>query len=581
MQRLSNRSGKANPKLVAGMLALLLASIACADEPTVAREQMVVAANPHASAAGIEILRAGGSAVDAAIAVQLVLSLVEPQSSGIGGGAFLLHFDPSATASPVTVYSGRETAPASATPGMFLDDLGRPGAFLDVGFGGLPVGVPGAMRMLELAHREHGRLDWAALFEPAIELAERGFEISPRLYFLLDRFEGIARAPGFRSHYYDTDGNAYPTGYRLVNPEYAETLRTLAAEGAEAMYTGALAQAIVAVVNDNPLSSGGMTLEDLAQYRPEKLAALCTPYRSYEVCGPRLPSSGGIAVQQTLAMLERFDLAALRDDMPAFVHLAAEAGRLAFADRNYYLADPEFVDVPAEGLMSRAYLDGRSALIDPLRALPTVAHGEPVTQRALEFAPSRRSDLTSTSHFSVVDRFGAAVSMTTSVQGAFGSQLMVGGFILNNQLTDFSTEPAINGRPVANRAEAGKRPLSSMSPTIVLDDGGRIRLLIGSPGGTRIINYVSQAILAILDLGLNVQDAVAAPHFVSQGGAIELEEDTPIVELAEALTERGHEVVPRNLNSGLHAILIEYAADGGRTVYGGVDPRREGVALGD
>jgi gamma-glutamyltranspeptidase/glutathione hydrolase len=556
---------------------------ALADEPVRAHEQMVVAANPHASEAGIRILREGGSAVDAAIAVQLVLSMVEPQSSGIGGGAFLLHYDASAEIEPtdrVTVYAGRETAPAGAGAEMFLDEAGQPGSFFEVGFGGLPVGVPGVMRMLELAHRDHGRLEWENLFEPAIELAERGFEISPRLFFLLNRFERTASAPEFKARYYDADGKAYSVGHLLVNMEYADTLRVLAAEGADAMYIGQLARAIVARVGDNPISAGSMTLADLAAYEPRKASALCTPYRVYRVCGPRLPSSGGIAVQQILAMVERFDLAANRDDRMRFVHIVSEASRLAFADRNFYLADPDFIDVPAAALMSGAYLRSRSQLIDATRAMSTVVPGTPSSEQAFDLSSSRHSDLSSTSHFSIIDRYGSAIAMTSSVQGAFGSQLMVGGFILNNQLTDFSTEPVIDGLPVANRADAGKRPLSSMTPTIVLDESGRIKMLIGSPGGRRIINYVSQAILNVLDLGMNIQDAVAAPHFVAQGARVEIEADTDLASEADGLRELGHAVVLRGQNSGLHGIVVEYGSNE-QTLYGGVDPRREGTALGD
>ena len=564
--------------LAAGVFLLVVRPVGAA-EPVLAEEQMIVAANPHASEAGARILRAGGSAVDAAIAVQLVLSLVEPQSSGIGGGAFLLHFDPDASTDPVMVYSGRETAPAGASPEMFLDDRGMPASFREIGSGGLPVGVPGVMRMLELAHRDHGRLDWAELFEPAIELAEAGFEVSPRLYFLLDRFAGIARAPEFLDHYYDEAGDAYPTGHLLINTEYAATLRVLADEGAEAMYSGAIAEAIVDRVRNNPISPSTMTREDLMAYRAEKLPALCSSYRAYQICGPQLPSSGGIAVQQILLMLERFDIAAASS--LEFAHLFAEAGRLAFADRNYFLGDPKFVDVPVAGLLDRNYLQTRSGQIDPNRATPEALPGNPVQREAASLASSRRSELKSTSHFSVVDRYGNAVSMTSSVQGAFGSQLMVGGFILNNQLTDFSTEPEIDGLPVANRADAGKRPLSSMSPTIVLDRQQRARVLMGSPGGTRIINYVAQALLNVLDRGLNVQDAVAAPHIVSRGGPVELEEGTDLLEISEDLEAFGHSVRPRNLNSGLHAIQIDYRDDGRRLLSGGVDPRREGVALGD
>jgi gamma-glutamyltranspeptidase / glutathione hydrolase len=554
---------------------------ALADEPVRANEQMVVAANPHAAEAGIRILRDGGSAVDAAIAVQLVLSLVEPQSSGVGGGAFMLYSEEAETAgepAPVTFYSGRETAPAAAGPDMF--QRGAAASYLSLAYGGVPVGVPGVMRMLELAHRDHGRLPWADLFEPAIELAENGFEISPRLYFLLDRAARNAGTEGFREHYFDADGRPYETGHVLINEEYAETLRLLAAEGAEPMYTGSLAREIVERVHENEIGEGYMTLEDLAAYEAEKLAALCSPYRRWRVCGPQLPSSGGITVQQMLGLLERFDLSALHGDPVTAIHLVAEAGRLSFADRNLYMADPKFVDVPVAGLLAPAYIRQRSALIDPARAMRNVSAGEPLPAVASIYAPSPVTDLTSTSHFSIVDRYGGAVSMTTSVQGAFGSQLMVGGFILNNQLTDFAFDPVSNGRPVANRPEGGKRPLSSMSPSMVFDGQGRLRLLVGSPGGTRIIGFVAQAIIEVLDWDMNIQDAVAAPHFLSRGGEVELEEGTDLDEYADGLRALGNEVALRNLNSGLHGIVIDYG-DSGRTLLGGVDPRREGVALGD
>jgi len=554
-----------------------------AGEPFRATEQMVVAANPNAAEAGIRILRAGGNAVDAAIAVQLVLSLVEPQSSGVGGGAFMLHFDAADAAQDsmeITAYEGRETAPAAATPDMFLDDDGNEAGFGAVGAGGLAIGVPGVMRMLELAHRDQGRLAWEALFEPAIELAEQGFKISPRLYFLLSRFAGFARAERFRAHYYDENGEPHPTGYRLVNTEYAATLRLLARDGADALYTGDLAAVIVDAVRNNSLAAGRMTLEDLGAYRPHKSSPLCTPYRQWRVCGPRLPSSGGVTVQQILGMLKSFDLKAAASDPITSIHLVSEASRLAFADRNYYLGDPEFVDAPVAQLLSETYLSQRGALIERDSAMTNVVPGSPVEAAALRFAPSELKELSSTSHFSIVDRWGDAVSMTTSVQSAFGSQLMVGGFILNNQLTDFSFEPERDGRPIANRAESGKRPLSSMTPTIVLDEQERLYLMVGSPGGTRIINYVAQAIIGVLDWEMNIQQAVAAPHFVAQDRSIELERSTDIEQHSAALTALGHRVVSRNLNSGLHGITIEYMDDG-KVLWGGVAPRREGVALGD
>ena len=481
---------------------------------------------------------------------------------------------------PITAYEGRETAPAAATPDMFLNTTGHAESFGNVGVGGLAVGVPGVLRMLELAHRDHGRLPWRSLFTPAIELAESGFEVSPRLYSLLNGFKRFARGEDFRRHFYDSSGEPHPVGYKLVNPEYAAALRLLAASGAAPMYTGELAAAIAAEVRDNNVRAGRMTVEDLAKYTAHTSAPLCTAYRTWQVCGPQLPSSGGVTTQQILGMLGGFDLAALRNDPVPAVHLFAEASRLAFADRNLYLGDPQFVAAPVAQLLDQSYLRTRAGLIDPAKALPTVAAGAPLPLAAWEFAPSSPAERPSTSHFSIADKFGDAVAMTTSVQGAFGSQLMVGGFILNNQLTDFDYEPTVGGRPVANRIEGGKRPLSSMAPTMLLDGDQRLRLLVGSPGGTRIIGFVAQTIVGLVDWQLDVQQAVAAPHFLAEDGPIELEEDTPMAVHEAALEALGHTVALRDLNSGLHAIAIDYP-NTGRVLTGGVDPRREGVALGD
>lgn len=579
----SNGAGK-RLQLVCSLFVSVLPALVQAQsvqqDPVRAHEQMVVAANPHAVAAGAEILEAGGSSVDAAIAVQLVLSMVEPQSSGIGGGAFLIHFDAAADAADAPVlmaYQGRERAPAAGHPEMFLGADGSELPFREVAWGGASVGVPGVMRMFELAHADHGRLPWARLFEPAIELAESGFEISPRLHFLLDRFENFASARSFRAHYFDDDGKARSVGTVLVNEPYAQTLRAIAANGADEMYTGAIAEAIVTAVSGNSVSLGQLTREDLSSYRAQKLAPLCSPYREWTICGPQLPSSGGVTVQQILGISAHFELVPERRSRS--VHIVAEASRLAFADRALYLGDPEFVDVPVRALLEPAYLAQRAALIDPNRAIDHVAAGQPLPIAAWDYAPSPLSELASTSHFSIIDRWGDGVSMTTSVQSTFGSQLMVGGFLLNNQLTDFS-EPQIDGRPLANGPDARKRPLSSMSPTIVLDAQNRIRLIVGSPGGTRIIGYVVQAIIGVLDLGLDVQEAVAAPHYLARFGAVELEERRDLDSMREELESLGHTVEVRSLNSGLHAIAFEYDADGTATYLGGVDPRREGVAIG-
>jgi gamma-glutamyltranspeptidase/glutathione hydrolase len=550
--------------------------------PVRASTQLVVSANRHASEAGRAILRAGGSAVDAAIAVQLVLTLVEPQSSGIGGGAFMLFYaEPGAgREGGITAYEGRETAPAAATPDMFLGANGRPEPFNNVGVGGLAVGVPGALRMLEMAHREHGRLPWAELFTPAIELAENGFEVSPRLFGLLNGFKRFARGDDFRRYFYDANGEPHPVGYRLKNPEYAAALKVLAAGGAAPMHTGELAAAIAAEVRDNNVRPGRMTPQDLAAYEPHVSAPLCTPYRTWRVCGPQLPSSGGVTTQQVLGMLAHFELPDFRAQPVQAIHLFAEANRLAFADRNLYLGDPQFVAAPVAGLLDAGYLRARAALIDPQKAMVTIAPGEPLAAAAWELAPGTASERPSTSHFSIVDRFGDAVAMTTSVQGAFGSQLMVGGFILNNQLTDFDYVPEVGGKPVANRVEGGKRPLSSMSPTMLLDARGRLRLLVGSPGGTRIIGFVAQSIVGVVDWNLDVQQAVAAPHFLAEEGPVEIEEGTALAAHEQALEALGHNVAVNDMNSGLHAIAIERTRRG-RILFGGVDPRREGAALGD
>ena len=567
------------------LVAVVTVSVSAAQPAAPARgeTQMVVSANPHASEAGRRILRAGGSAVDAAITVQLVLTLVEPQSSGIGGGAFMLVYEAAQNdrAGMVTAYEGRETAPAAATPDLFLGANGRPETFANVGVGGLAVGVPGALRMLELAHREHGRLPWADLFVPAIELAENGFAISPRLFGLLNGFKRFARGDDFRTYFYDAAGEPHPVGHVLKNPAYAETLRVLAAAGsAEPMHRGPLAAAIAAEVQDNNVRAGRMTAEDLASYEARRSPPLCTPYRAWRVCGPQLPSSGGVTTQQVLGILAELELPNIAADPVQAIHLFSEANRLAFADRNLYLGDPQFVAAPVAELLDRTYLRARASLIDPGKAMATISAGEPLPAAAWHYAAGTASERPSTSHFSIVDGFGSGVAMTTSVQGAFGSQLMVGGFILNNQLTDFDYVPVSGGRPVANRVEGGKRPLSSMAPTMLLDDRGRLRLAIGSPGGTRIIGFVAQSIVGIVDWQLDVQQAVAAPHFLAEEGPIEIEEGTALAAHEPALEALGHNVARNNMNSGLHAIAIEYTRRG-RVLTGGVDPRREGAALAD
>lgn len=557
--------------LSACLFALLTFAAGCAaPQQQPAAGGMVAAAHPLAAEAGRDILRQGGSAVDAAIATQLVLGLVEPQSSGIGGGAFLLHYDDASR--KVVAYDGRETAPAAASGDQFLRPDGTPMEFYEAVVGGLSVGVPGVLRMLEVAHDDHGRLPWNELFQPAIRLAEAGFAITPRLHKLVAEDEYLKRFPESRAYFYRADDSAKPVGTILRNPAYAETLRAVAEGGADAFYEGPIADDIAARVQSAEGNPGRLTTEDLAGYQAKRREALCRPYRTlHRVCGMPPPTSGGATVLMTLGMLQSFDLAALGPRSPEAWHLIAEASRLAFADRNAYLADRDFVDVPLDELLDPTYLRRRAALIDRDETLEAPAPG---LQTGAAFPLVAQFEPPSTSHLSIVDGHGNAVSMTTSVENAFGSRLMARGFILNNQLTDFSFRPEVDGKPVANRVEPGKRPRSSMSPTIVLDSQDNLRLAVGSPGGARIIGYVEKALIATLDWGLSMQQAIELPNVVAPGGATDLEEGTAAEALAEPLRALGHEVSIRELTSGLHG--IEATPEG---LGGGADPRREGVVL--
>jgi len=541
------------------------------DKPAVsARHDMVVAAHPLAVDAGLETLRAGGSAVDAAICVQLVLGLVEPQSSGIGGGAFMLHW--SSAEHRVESYDGRETAPAAARPERFLDALGQPLPFFDAVVSGRAVGVPGVLRMLELAHRRHGRLPWARLFEPALRLAVQGFAVSPRLHRLLERDRYLRDDPAARSLYYDAGGHALQVGARLVNPQYAATLREIAARGADAFYDGPIAEDLVRAVRAQP-RPGDMTLADLRAYRALAREPLCGAYRGQRICGMGPPSAGAVTLLELLGILERTAFDRAKPGSVEAVHLFAEASRLAYADRARYVADPDFVAVPVMGLLAPAYLAERAKLIGE-RSMGHAEPGHPAGASALADVPE--TELAGTSHLSIVDARGNAVAMTTTIENAFGSRIMVRGFLLNNELTDFSFLPEARGVAAANRVQPGKRPRSTMAPTLVFDRDGRLEMLVGSPGGPAIVEYVAKTLVGTLDWGLDIQAAIALPNFGSTNGPTLIERGTAYDALADALAERGHILNFAILTSGLHG--IERSTQGWR---GGADPRREGVARGD
>ncbi|GAA5525882.1 glutathione hydrolase proenzyme [Microbulbifer aestuariivivens] len=536
-----------------------------------ANEFMAVTANPHATRAALEMLERGGTAVDAAIAAQLMLTLVEPQSSGIGGGAFMLSFQ--ASDDSLHSFDGRETAPMAVTSEHFMRD-GQPQGFLDAVIGGHSVGVPGVMHMMELAHKKHGQLPWATLFEPAIALAEEGFEVSPRLHLLLEKMPRVAVRAEIRDYFFGADGQPLPVGHLLKNPAYARTLRILAKDGSDAFYTGEIAAAIVEAVRNDPENPGVMTLRDMADYRAIEREPLCSTFLQYRVCGADAPSSGGTTVGAMLGMLERFPLHTMEAGSSALTHLFIEASELAFADRNTYLADPGFVQVPSRALVAPDYLVSRAKLISTDRATDAVPGVPTPATPARQL--SKSPELPNTSHLVIVDRFGNGVSMTTSIETAFGSRLLVGGFLLNNQLTDFSFVPEkADGELVANRIQPGKRPRSSMSPTVVLDRDGEMRLLVGSPGGSRIIDYTARTILYHLALGMPIAEAVAAGNIAAIGGRAEVESGFFSQDTVNSLKQLGHDVVQRDLNSGIHAIAF---VDG--KLQGGADPRREGNAAG-
>jgi len=534
---------------------------------------MVVAANPLAAKAGAEALRNGGSAVDAAIAVQTVLSLVEPQSSGVGGGAFLIYYE--ASTGKVSAYNGREMAPSGIDENLFMGEDGQPVRRVEGIISGKSTGVPGVMAMLDMAHDEHGKLPWADNFNYAIDLAENGFEVSPRMAMLVEMASkyALTEQPEARAYFFHEDGSPIEAGFVRDNKPYAASLR-LIAKDVNNLYTGALAEKVVAVVHQEP-RPGVLSMEDMASYKPVKTEALCSPYREYILCGAQAPSSGGIAVQSIMGQLENFDMKALGPTLGGW-HVFAETSELAYADRDLYVGDPDFVTVPTREMLSADYLKSRAALITMDSAMQDVKAGDPVG-----FRPGKDAtpDKKGTSHFSIVDKWGNVVSMTTTVESLFGSERMAGGFMLNNQLTDFSFRPRDEaGNLIANRPQAGKRPRSSMAPHIVFTKDGQFSFATGSPGGSSIIAYTAKTMIGIIDWNLSPQEAVELPNFISRNGSIRLEEAGLDAAIIEGLEAKGHKVIrSKGEISGLH--IIKRKADG--SYEGGADPRREGVAVGE
>ncbi len=607
----SPRPNTAAPRLCAWLASLLLAACAgpghlagdlpaqpeaasgdshkTAQSASLARRFAVAAANPLATEAGYQVLRAGGSALDAAVAVQMVLTLVEPQSSGIGGGAFLLHWD----GRQVQAWDGRETAPAGADERLFLQPDGRPMAPQQAIPGGRAVGVPGAVRMLEAAHRSQGRLPWAQLFEPAIDLAERGFAVSPRLHTLLAAETALRQDRQAAAYFYRADGQPHAAGHVLRNPALAQVLRAIALHGSLALHSGPVAADIARRVQGHPNNPGRLTLADLDGYRALLREPICTDWQArYRVCGMPPPSSGHLAMMQILGLLAHSAPVPQPQPQPAgvpgadWLHLYAESARLAFADRAQYVADPAFVSAPAGDwarLLDAHYLRQRAALIGP-RSMGLASAGQPGGQRSA-WAPQPDQPEHGTSHISIVDGWGQALSMTTTIEDVFGARILcdggsglAGGFLLNNQLSDFSFAPQdAQGRPIANRVQPGKRPRSSMSPTLVFDrQDGRLLMSLGSPGGAAIIHFTTKALIGSLAWGLDPQQAINLPNFANFNGPTVLERGRFPASTVDALRARGHQVVETDLNSGLQA--LQRTASGWA---GGADPRREGRVRGD
>lgn len=540
-----------------------------------AQQQLVVTAHPLATQAGYKILQQGGSAIDAAVAVQAMLTLVEPQSSGIGGGAFMLYWDNNTQ--QLTAFDGRETAPATADSNLFITSEGTPMNWWDAMVGGRSVGTPGVLAMLELGQQQFGKQPWASLFDEAIKKSETGFSVSPRLHQLLTSKvnPGLGRYPEARDYFFTPQGEALPIGYQRTNPDLANSLRQIAQQGSTALYQGELGQKVIAAVKQASDNPGKLRMNDLQNYRAIARPALCRPFRQYRVCGFPPPTSGGITTLQIIKLMEHAEQAPQQPNSVAFYHLFTQASRLAYADRARYIADSDFVDVPVNALLDESYLQQRSQLISPINDMGQASPGE--LPQVISQADDQSPELPSTSHFVIVDQWGNAVSITSSIEMAFGSTLMAGGFLLNNQLTDFSFVAEKNGQPIANRVQANKRPRSSMSPIMIFDQNNQLIGALGSPGGSRIISYVAKNLYLKLSSDLTLQEAFNSPHVVNRNGITELEANTSAEQLTAPLQALGHEIKIKDQNSGLHGFFRQ--ADG--SWESAVDPRREGSALGN
>ena len=536
-----------------------------------AQKYMIVAANPYASKAGDEILSKGGNAIDAMIAAQLVLNLVEPQSSGIGGGAFLLYWDNAKK--KLHTYDGREAAPLSVKANHFIDKDGNTLGFQEAIQQGLAIGVPGVVKLLETTHKKYGKLSWQKIFQPAINLSQKGFKVSERLNKLLKATGAKKFGPDAQSYFFNQNGEAWPVGHVLKNPTFAKTLSLISLKGSQAFYSGELSKQIIDKVNIVSDGKNGMSLQDLSGYKIKKRDPVCIKYRSHKICGMGLPSSGGLTVSQVLKLIEPYDLKAGIEDHQT-LHYIVEAQKLAYADRGRYMADPDFVP-PPKGLLDKNYLKKRRKKINKTQAMKKALSGTPKFVKQGFYGNDKTIESSGTSHISIVDQEGNAVSYTTTIETAFGSKVMIGGFLLNNELTDFSFTPIdIQGRPVANRIEPGKRPRSSMAPTIVFDKKGNVELVLGSPGGSRIILYVLKTLIAMIDWNMDQQQAVELTNFGSRNGPFEMEK--PGLGLTKLfLQSYGHKIKLSSMTSGLHVILKTKQG-----MYSGVDPRREGEALG-